>query len=109
MHKIKPTKVTAGTVKIKLKEQLKGLLQVIIIFIYEFSQMNIRIQETIFIWCNSYGQSIRKTHIFSDIALLCVDLRGDPVNIYLFNVDNRNTRKKCEICSKLTIKKTLNK
>ena len=49
MHKIKPTKVTAGTVKIKLKEQLKGLLQVIIIFTYEFSQMNIRIQETIFI------------------------------------------------------------
>ena len=25
-------------------------------------------------------------------------------NIYLFKVINRNTRKKCEICSKLTIK-----
>ena len=27
-----------------------------------------------------------------------------PVNIYLFKVNNRNTRKRCEICSKLTIK-----
>ena len=25
-------------------------------------------------------------------------------NIYLFKVNNRNTRKNCEICSKLTIK-----
>ena len=27
-------------------------------------------------------------------------------NIYLFKVNDRNTIKKCEICSKLTIKKT---
>ena len=27
-----------------------------------------------------------------------------PVNIYLFKVNNRNTSKTCEICSKLTIK-----
>ena len=27
-----------------------------------------------------------------------------PVSIYLFKVSNRNTRKRCEICSKLTIK-----
>ena len=27
-----------------------------------------------------------------------------PVNIYLFKVNNRRTRKMCEICSKLTIK-----
>ena len=27
-----------------------------------------------------------------------------PVNIYLFKTNNRNTRKKCETCSKLTIK-----
>ena len=27
-----------------------------------------------------------------------------PVNIYLFKVNKRNTRKRCEICSKLTIK-----
>ena len=28
-----------------------------------------------------------------------------PANIYLFKVNNRNTRKNCQICSKLTIKK----
>ena len=27
-----------------------------------------------------------------------------PANIYLFKAKNRNTRKKCAICSKLTIK-----
>ena len=27
-----------------------------------------------------------------------------PVDIYLFKVNNRNTRTRCEICSKLTIK-----
>ena len=27
-----------------------------------------------------------------------------PANIYLFKVNKRNTRKRCEICSKLTIK-----
>ena len=29
---------------------------------------------------------------------------GDPANIYLFKFNNRNTRKRSEICSKLTIK-----
>ena len=27
-----------------------------------------------------------------------------PTNIYLFKVNNRNTRKRCKICLKLTIK-----
>ena len=30
--------------------------------------------------------------------------RGHPVGIYLLKVNNRNTRARCEICSKLTIK-----
>ena len=29
---------------------------------------------------------------------------ANPANIYLFKVDNRNTRKRCKICSKLAIK-----
>ena len=29
-----------------------------------------------------------------------------PADIYLFKVNNRNTRTRCEICSKLTIKTT---
>ena len=32
------------------------------------------------------------------------NLKANPANIYLFKVNNRNTRKRCEICSKLTIK-----
>ena len=27
-----------------------------------------------------------------------------PANVYLFKVNNRNTRNRCEICSKLIIK-----
>ena len=30
--------------------------------------------------------------------------RAPPAGIYLLNVNNRNTRARCEICSKLTIK-----
>ena len=33
-----------------------------------------------------------------------VNERGYPANIYLFKIINRNTRKRREICSKLTIK-----
>ena len=29
-----------------------------------------------------------------------------PANIYFFKVNNRNTRERCDICSKLTIKTT---
>ena len=32
----------------------------------------------------------------------------NPAGIYMFNVNNRNTRTSCEICLKLTIKRTLN-
>ena len=32
------------------------------------------------------------------------DIAPYPANIYLFKVINRNARKRCEICSKLTIK-----
>ena len=36
--------------------------------------------------------------------LSCNELELFPVNIYLFKVNNRSTRKRCEICSKLAIK-----
>ena len=36
--------------------------------------------------------------------LKSVDTKHHPANIYLFKLNNRNTRKRCEICSKLTIK-----
>ena len=31
-------------------------------------------------------------------------IRTNPANIHLFQVNNRNTKKRCEICSQLTIK-----
>ena len=40
-----------------------------------------------------------ETFIMTFIKWLC-----NPVNIYLFKVNNRETTKRCEICSKLTIK-----
>ena len=42
---------------------------------------------------------------FCRVSLFCWPcISNKPANIYLFKVNNRNTRKKCEICSKLTIK-----
>ena len=36
--------------------------------------------------------------------LLKTDVLYFPANIYLFQVNNKNTRKRCEICSTLTTK-----
>ena len=44
------------------------------------------------------GQAVRK--IFTRFKRF----RSSPASIYLLIVNNRNTRKRCEICSKLTIK-----
>ena len=37
-------------------------------------------------------------------ARFCNVVMNNPANVYLFKVNNRNTRKRCEIGSKLTIK-----
>ena len=39
-----------------------------------------------------------------NILTVIYNFKPGPANIYLFKVNNRSTRKKCEICSKLTIK-----
>ena len=39
-------------------------------------------------------------------ATLCQHWDNYPAGNYMFKADNRNTRISCEICSKLTIKKT---
>ena len=41
-----------------------------------------------------------------NIALKISNLLAYPENKYMFKVNNRDTKKKCEICSKLTIKLT---
>ena len=40
------------------------------------------------------------------LSTVTEDLRNInfPANIYIFKVNNRNPRKRCEICSKLTLK-----
>ena len=44
----------------------------------------------------------------SQVNYLCQKLlMPDPSGSYMFKVNNRNTRTRCEICSKLTIKLTL--
>ena len=42
--------------------------------------------------------------VLGNVLTLQIILRNYPANIYLFKVNNRNSRKRCEICSKLTIK-----
>ena len=44
--------------------------------------------------------------IVNDQKLLTVNAKGQdvPVGIYLLKVNNRNIRRRCEICLKLTIK-----
>ena len=44
----------------------------------------------------------KKFALVSTPAIFLV--RSIPPDIYLFKVNNRNTRARCEICSKLTIK-----
>ena len=39
-----------------------------------------------------------------NVYLQIVDHEFHPANIYLFKVNNKNNRKRCEICSKLTVK-----
>ena len=39
-----------------------------------------------------------------DFKLFVAGIINYPANICLFKVNNRNTRKRCEICSKVTLK-----
>ena len=44
-------------------------------------------------------------HFPNQVLQITQSLRSIPAKIYLFKFNNRNTRKICEICSKLTINK----
>ena len=64
--------------------------------------------------CNEFMVLLVAFRIVDDfsINLICnpltskgnVKVNGFPANIYLYKVNNRNTRKRCEIYSNLTIK-----
>ena len=49
-------------------------------------------------------KAFKKTLELIKTEKLVVKLKKVPVNIYLFKVTNRNSRKRCDLCSKLTIK-----
>ena len=46
------------------------------------------------------------THPDQMVVIKLEPINAFTANIYLFKVNNRKTRKRCEICSKLTIKTT---
>ena len=56
--------------------------------------------ETLTIFERDFVSCSRLSYVFK------VFLRTNPANIYVFKVNNRNTRKRCEICSKFTIKRS---
>ena len=43
-------------------------------------------------------------YIRTCLAVIIIFICSIPANSYLFKVNNRNIRKRCEICSKLTVK-----
>ena len=51
-------------------------------------------------WLMSYLHQSRKVHPRTSLQ------RSNSASTYLFKINNRSTRTKCEICSKLTIKTT---
>ena len=58
------------------------------------------VHNTLFMFFNN-----NLSELISWLHLLTKDcLTSNPANMYLFKVNNRNTRKKCEICSNLAIK-----
>ena len=50
---------------------------------------------------NSFQKTYGKIKCFFYTNILCY---SNPASDYLFKANNRNTRKRCDICSKLTIK-----
>ena len=65
--------------------------------------------------CSKMEKASRKLSLLNASRILALIIRNAykklyslyltfPANIYLFRFNNRNTRKRCGICSKLTIK-----
>ena len=56
-------------------------------------------------WSSAFTTPLRVIHpLTQQLNIPEQENRRNPANIYLFKFDNRNIRKMCEICSKLTIK-----
>ena len=57
-----------------------------------------------FVWLSTWKRVSFVPKVFKNILQYSGDMKCHPANIYLFKVNNRNSRKRFEICSKLTIK-----
>ena len=68
-----------------------------------FSETALRI---FLIFCIKLGDYKGRKVTEAEVRLIifCCQRKHNPTNIYLFKVNNRNTRKSCETCSRLTIK-----
>ena len=55
-------------------------------------------------WSQSWHLFSHSIMVLKTMKLLVILLQVNPAGNYMFKVNNRNTRKRCEICLKLTIK-----
>ena len=93
--------------KIELSDKISTMLQLW----WKYGSSNI-VKWNIFC-CSSFFNTVKKT-VITDPKQYCKKKNKNCnrfnnkhlANIYLFKIDNKNTRKRCEICSKLTIKTT---
>ena len=68
--------------------------------------LNVRVRKPTLLRWPTFGEDyfLHAVKICSYISILFpFETYGNQANIYLFKI-NRNTRKRCEVCSKLTIK-----
>ena len=63
-----------------------------------FCISSVGLQFIIMVWTKIFPKKVT-----CHFLLLCVS-NNYPTNIYLFKLNNRNSRKRCKICSNLTIK-----
>ena len=62
------------------------------------------VTELIFHWWAHLRVLFSRSSQLKKYIMKCIIANNFPANIYLFKVNNRNTRKRCDICSTLTIK-----
>ena len=91
--------------KRKLKRKLKENKEELV-FLPHFLHDFLRKIPSFFIWLHLLREILGQ-YVYSNYLLTRLGrqkLSNYPANIYLFKGKNTNTKKRCEICSKLTIK-----
>ena len=80
----------------------------ILIRSYTAAMLTVNFLVWMFSFISCYSISYQSSSLFQSFSIFCskycIFFWIFPANIYLFKVNNKNTRKMCETCSKLTIK-----